>query len=121
MEWIEDSKKRVVRIYVESSDKWYVIGKNLGIDHRILRDIGRDRDDKRDRVIKVLGQWYENASSLPHPELYPKTWRGLINLLNNSDLRELAKKVHKALLQQSPNPGKLAMCEIIITSRLTAS
>ena len=100
MEWIEDDQVKVVRVYDESRYKWRQIGVNLGIDDYILDAIEDEHSILRARVTNVLVKWYENARGLPHADRYPMTWRGLINLLNNSDLMELAQKVHKALLQQ---------------------
>ena len=98
MEWTEDGQVKVVKIYNESKNMWRQIGENLGIDGSDLQGLEECALDVR--VRKVLGKWQENACGLPHSEKYPKTWRGLINLLKHSDLEELAKKVHKALLQQ---------------------
>lgn len=101
MEWIENGEEKKVRIYDESSHKWHQIGETLGFDNGVLEGIGQDGHNVRDRVTKVLGIWYENACGLPHSDQYPMTWRGMINILNKSGLKELAKKVHTALLHQT--------------------
>ena len=113
MSWTENSRKQVVRIYDESSHKWHEIGENLGIDNGILVGIGRDGRDERDRVVKVLGKWYENACGLPHGDQYPRTWGGLLKLLDDSGLGQLAKKVQKALLQQK-KPSKNRIITLIL-------
>ena len=98
MEWIEDGQEKVVRIYNESKNMWRQIGENLGINDADLN--GFEELVLDNRVRKVLGKWQENACGLPHSDKYPKTWRGLLKLLKDSDLKELAENVHKALLQQ---------------------
>lgn len=105
LSWTENGKKQVIRIYDEASYKWHEIGENLGIDPGILVGIGRDGRDERDRVIKVLGKWYENACGLPYYDQYPRTWGGLLQLLYDSGLGVLTEKVQKALLQQK-KPSK---------------
>ena len=105
MEWNEDGKPKVVRIFEKSMNQWRMIGENLGLDNSVLESIAVDSRDNRERVTKVLGKWQENAVGLPHGDKYPKTWGGLINLLNDSDHAELAREVHKALLQQK-QPGE---------------
>ena len=97
MEYVENGTKKEVRIYDESAHMWPQIGENLGIEGGVLTSIKRDGHDNRERVVKVLGKWYENANGLPHADEYPMTWKGLINLLKNSDLNRLAEKVRKAL------------------------
>ena len=97
MEYVENRAKKVVKIYDESAYMWHQIGENLGIEGGVLTTIKRDGHDDRDRVVKVLGKWYDNANGLPHADEYPMTWKGLIKLLKNSDLNGLAEKVQKAL------------------------
>ena len=109
MEWIEDGKTKVVQIYDDSSHMWHKIGETVGINNGVLDGIGQDGYNVRDKVVKVLGKWQENACELPHADQYPLTWRGLINLLKKSDLPELAKKVHKALIQQKRPRKKLSI------------
>ena len=106
MDYTANGKTQVVKIYDSSAHMWRRIGENLGIEAGILTSIGRDGYDDRDRVTRVLSKWLENASNLPHSDLYPLTWKGLINLLQRSDLAKLAKDVHTALLQQKQS-GRL--------------
>ena len=100
MEWIENGKKQVVSIYDEGSHKWHEIGQTLGLSEGVLDGIKQDSHSARDRLSKVLESWCENACGLSRPDHYPKSWIGLINLLNDSGLGELAIRVRKALLQQ---------------------
>ena len=97
MEWQEGAERKMVRVYDESAHQWHKIGEQLGLEHGQLLSIQRDYHDDRQRVTRVLGEWCENASNLRSHRLYPKTWSGLIALLNNSDLGTVAMKVHNAL------------------------
>ena len=45
----------------------------------------------------VFGQWLQNANGMKNAEMYPKSWKGLINLLIESDLADLANKVYNAI------------------------
>ena len=95
--WMEGNDKRTVRIYDESAHMWKKIGRELGLEVGALKSIGRDGVDDDDRITTVLGKWYDNASNLPNGSKYPKTWKGLISLLRNSELDDVATKVHSAL------------------------
>ena len=100
MEYTANGKPQIVKIFDSSAHMWRRIGENLGIETGILTSIGRDGYDDRERVTRVLSKWQENASNLRNSAHYPLTWKGLINLLQRSDLAKLAKDVHTALLQQ---------------------
>ena len=45
-------------------------------------------------VFKV---WFENAVGLPNADKYPKSWQGLVNLLKDAELGEVATELHTAL------------------------
>ena len=53
--------------------------------------------DDNDQITAVLRQWFENAKSLPNASRYPKTWQGLINLLEDAELGGVVEEVEKAL------------------------
>ena len=50
-----------------------------------------------DRIATVLGRWLENAKNLPNASRYPKSWQGLINLLEDTELGEVASELKSAL------------------------
>ena len=51
-----------------------------------------------ERVIAVFKLWFDDAMSLPNADKYPsKSWQGLINLLKDSELSEVASELHTAL------------------------
>ena len=45
----------------------------------------------------MLGQWFENAKNLSNASRYPKSWQGLINLLEDAGLGEVAEDLKRAL------------------------
>ena len=97
MEWNEKGEMKKVRIYTEAAHKWMEIGQNLGLENGVLEGFDRDGHNNYERVTKVLGEWMSNASNLPRCNQYPRTWSGLIQLLDVSGLGDLAGRVSKAL------------------------
>ena len=72
-------------------------GKQLGFEWAELDTIKEDSSKGRDRVTTVFGHLFDNANNLPNSHLYPKTWDGLIALLDASGLGDIAEKVREAL------------------------
>ena len=97
IEWREGVETKMVKVYDEAAYQWQKIGEQLGLEHGQLVSIRRDCHDDRERVTMVLGIWYDNANNLSNSRIYPKTWSGLIALLNSSDLGTLADKLYTAL------------------------
>ena len=48
-------------------------------------------------MTAILRHWFDNAGRLCNAKMYPKSWQGLINLLGDSELGEVATELHKAL------------------------
>ena len=48
-------------------------------------------------MTAVFKVWFENAMGLPNADKYPKSWQGVINLLKDAELGEVAAKLHTAL------------------------
>ena len=74
---------------------WNRIGTTLGLRPEALAAIGRDNirhHSDEDWLMEVLRPWFQNASQLPHHRFYPLTWKGLFNLLKDSDHEEDAKQ-----------------------------
>ena len=68
---------------------------------RIYSKIGtgwRHFYDDSECVRDVFGKWFKNAIGLPNGSQFPKSWEGLFNLLTESDLGEVAKELHVALI-----------------------
>ena len=97
MEWKEGDTTKVVKVYEESAHQWIKIGQNLGLESYTLTNISDNFAENYRRVTQVFQKWLENAVCLPNSHDYPRTWRGLVNLLRNSELGTLANKVDRAL------------------------
>ena len=71
------------------SHKWRTIGELLNLPFPKLESIATEHHDKPEDCCRaVLGCWLENSS----PD-YPATWQGLIELLEDCKLREVATQL----------------------------
>ena len=105
IEWRSNHKGKIkkIKIYSSSAQHWETIACRLGIKRERIVDIKRQgvgRSEIDFHIVEVLRIWLDNAINLPHADKYSKTWNGLITLLNDSSLGELASKLENAL--QSP-------------------
>ena len=90
--------RRELRIYSKIAHSWIQIATLLGFELGEIESIRKNYTfDDYDRVTTVLKQWFENARSLSNPRGYPKSWEGLINLLKDAKLGEVAEEIKKAL------------------------
>lgn len=103
MELKECGSTKIVKVYEESAHCWLKIGQNLGLENGILTSIKHNFSEDYERVTKVFQKWLENAVKLPNFSRYPRTWRGLVNLLTDSDLGNLAHKVDTAVIASAAN------------------
>ena len=97
LNWKSGSAAGEVRVYSSAQSKWDRIAGMLGLDPGEVESIHRNKHDDYDRVTAVFHRWLDNANKLPNCARYPKTWSGLIRLLNDSGLGELASQLKKAL------------------------
>lgn len=81
--------------------KWEAIGTRLGMERDVLDSISSDCRTNEARLVRVLSTWLSNAGGLPHPEEYPLSWQGLRNLLDDSDITEVASKYFEFLGKMS--------------------
>ena len=96
----EDEKgvKGELRTYSKIAHKWREIATQLGFEPGEIESIGKNYSfDDRDRITFVLRRWFDNAKNLPNTSWYPKSWQGLINLLEDAELGEVAKELKRAL------------------------
>ena len=98
IKWKSDceGEMNVVRVYLSSAQHWKSIANKLGIDRERIIDIQRQGvgySEIEYRIVEVFGIWLSNAVNLPYAHKYPKTWKGLITLLNDSNCGELALKL----------------------------
>ena len=97
--WEDDSGvTRQLKIYKRTAHKWKVIAIRLGLQLGEIESIERNYNSNDfDRVTAVLKHWFDNATNLPNASRYPKSWPGLIQLLEDAELGEVAKELHTAL------------------------
>ena len=94
----ENGVIKELRIYSKIAHKWRQIATQLGFELGEIESIRKNNPfDDRDRVTVVLGRWFENARNLPNASRYPKSWQGLINLLEDAELSEVATELQQAL------------------------
>ena len=94
----ENGVKRELRIYSKIAHKWRQIATRLGFELGEIESIRKNYPfDDNDRVTAVLRWWFDNARNLPNASRYPKSWQGLINLLEDAELGEVAEELKKAL------------------------
>ena len=78
-------------VYKAAKGKWNKIAECLGL------NIRREGHDDYERVTEVFHEWLDNANQLPNHKKYPLKWSGLIRLLEDSELGQLAKDLRCAL------------------------
>ena len=94
----ENGGERELRIYSKIAHRWRQIATRLGFELGEIESIRKNYPfDDNDRVTTVLGRWFENARSLSNARRHPKSWQGLINLLEDAELSEVAEEIYKAL------------------------
>ena len=98
IKWVdENGVKRELRIYSKIAHKWRHIATRLGFELGEIESIDADYRTSYCCITIVLGRWFENAVNLPNGSRYPKSWQGLINLLEDTELGEVAGELKKAL------------------------
>ena len=78
------------------------MGEILGLHRAVIQAIenpGSGRDPE-DCIRQVFVKWLDNAPQLPNYHRYPLTWRGLHDLLLDSDNGEAAVELKIALSSQ---------------------
>ena len=94
----ENGRKRELRIYRKIKHKWKQVAACLGFELGEIASIQKNYPfDDYNRVTVVLGEWFDNARGLPNASRYPKSWQGLINLLEDAELGEVAEDLKRAL------------------------
>ena len=98
IKWEDESGvRRELRIYSKIAHKWRQIATRLGSELGEIESVEENHRRNYSRITAVLRRWFENAKSLPNASRYPKSWQGLINLLEDAELGEVAEKLKKAL------------------------
>ena len=95
----EDEKglKRELRIYSKIAHKWRQIATQLGFEPGKIESVEENHHRNYSHITAVLGRWFENARNLPNASIYPKSWRGLMVLLIDVELSEVAVELKVVL------------------------
>ena len=94
---------RDLRIFSKIAHKWRQIASLLGFEHGEIESIDADCRAWYSRITAVFRRWFENAMNLSNASRYPKSWQGLINLLEDAELGEVAKVLNNALSSPKSN------------------
>ena len=98
IKWRDDNGvPKELQIYSRIAHKWDVIASQLGLEPGEIKSIRSNYFDDHDRVTDMLRRWFDDARSLPNAKSYPKSWDGLIELLKDARLSEVAEELHTAL------------------------
>ena len=98
IEWKdENGVDRELRIYSKIAQKWREIATQLGLQQEEIESINSDYCTSYCCITIVLGQWLENARNLPNASRYPKSWQGLISLLEDTKLYDVVGELKRAL------------------------
>ena len=96
------SNKQALRLLQCLAPKWRKVGGILGLHRAVIQTIenpGSGRDPE-DCIRQVFMKWLDDAPQMPNHRQYPLTWRGLHNLLLDSDNAEAAGELKVALSSQ---------------------
>ena len=93
----ENGVKRELRIYSKIAHKWRQIATRLGFELGEIESVEENHQRNDSRITAVLRRWFENAKNLANANRYPKSWQGLINLLEDVELGEVAEEVKRAI------------------------
>ena len=89
--------KRELRIYSKIAHRWKQIATLLGFELGEIESVEENHHRNYSRITAVLRRWFKNARSLPNASRYPKSWQGLIYLLEDAELSEEAEEMKRAL------------------------
>ena len=94
--------KQTLRLLQCLAPRWKKVGEILGLDRAVIQTIenpGSGRDPEA-CIHQVFVKWLDNAPALPNYRQYPLTWRGLYNLLLDSDNTAAAFELKDAISSQ---------------------
>ena len=97
----ENGVIRELKIYSKIAHRWRQIATQLGFELGEIDSIEENHHRNHSRVTAVLSQWFDNAVNLPNASQYPKSWLGLINLLEDAELGEVAEELRTALTESA--------------------
>lgn len=96
--WLHETGiEKQLKLYSRISHKWELVATLLGFENGEITSLRRDFSDACERITAVLEQWLDNARNLPNASKYPKSWQGLVKLLKDAELSEVAGDLETAL------------------------
>lgn len=94
----ENGAPQEIRVFSKVAHKWSLMASTLGFSPGEIDSIRRSHPNSDyDCVTTMLGQWFDDAVSLPYAQIYPKSWQGLIKLMEDSQVGEVAKELNTVL------------------------
>jgi len=95
LKWTDSKgQSHSLRLKDKMSSKWHVVGDLLGVDSSRLKSISMNhRGDVEQCCREVLLDWLQ----MEEPS-YSRNWEGLIELLIDLELNNVAKKLNEALI-----------------------
>ena len=83
------------KLIERAAPKWEIVAANLRLDN--IENIKSDKySSETDKAEQVFTEWLDNAPNLNGGK-YPKTWKGLEALLNDSELAQVRIDFFNAL------------------------
>ena len=93
IKWEDESGKvQQFNLMEEIAHEWHTIGELVGLTHSKLQSLDHEYQDQFESCQAVLDLWLDDP-----PPKYPATWQGLIDLLEKSQLDEVATEVRTVL------------------------
>ena len=75
------------KLMEKAASKWEIVAANLRLDN--IENIKSDKySSETEKASQVFTEWLNNAPQLNGGK-YPKTWKGLEDLLNDSELAQV--------------------------------
>ena len=78
---------KTFKLLPEISDNYKDVASTLGLEHHRKKKI--NKMDYEDRIVEVFRLWNDNAPKLADGH-YPYTWKGLYDILADSELEQKA-------------------------------
>ena len=95
---LKNNKGKIYELVIKISQHWETIAERLELDPATVTQI-KDifpPNDYKERMRRVFQIWCENADGLPKKD-YPKTWKGLRKLLDDSNIKNEADEYFEYL------------------------
>lgn len=95
IKWTERGETKRFYLMEKIENKWRDIGQLTGLPLTQLESIATEHRDKPIECCRaVLGRWLDNP-----PSAYPTTWDGLIELLEDCQLTQVAEELKIVLIK----------------------